>query len=78
MYGTNFWFNSHDTKKHTQYKVSISDCNRLSILGSSSVNAPNGTLEVVFHIQGIPINSLSIWCACQKCYKFEACLICMC
>jgi hypothetical protein len=29
-------------------------------------------LEDVFHVEGMPINLLSIYCACQKGYKFDA------
>ena len=61
MPSTNSLFNSHDSKKNTQHKVSIRDGNHLSLLGSGSVNVPNDTLEYVFHVQGIPINLLYIY-----------------
>ena len=73
MSGTTSLFNSYDTKKHTTQKVSINDGNYLSVLGSSNVDFLNGTLEYVFHVQGMLIELLYIYCACQKGYKFEAC-----
>ena len=70
--GTTSLFNTYDNKKHTQHKVSISDGNHFSVLGYGNVHVPNDTLEYVFHVQGIPINLLSIFHACQKVYKFES------
>ena len=67
-----YLFNSYETKKHTTQKVYISDSNHLSVLGYGDVNVPNSTFEDVFHVQGIPINLLSIFHACQKVYKFES------
>ena len=70
MTGLDFLLNSYDTKKHTQHKVSISDSNHLSLLGSGNVIVPNGTLEHVFHVQRMPINLLSIYHACWEGYQF--------
>ena len=51
MSSTNYLFNTYDTKKHTQQNVSIIYGNHVLVLGSCSVNVPNGTLEDVFHVQ---------------------------
>jgi len=64
-------FSSYYTHKHTSQKFSIGDGKQLSVIGSRNVKVPNGTLEYVFHVQGMPINFLSIYRACQKGYKFE-------
>ena len=78
MFGIAYLFNSYDTEKYTQYKVSISDGNDLSILGSCSVNVPNGTLEDVFHVQVSHINFISIYCACRNVINLNLGLINMC
>ena len=65
MFGTTYLFNSHGNKNYTEHKVSISDGNHILVLGFGNVNVPNGTLEDLFHVQGIPINLLSIYRACQ-------------
>lgn len=41
-------------------------------MGFGDVTVPNGTLEYIFHVQGMPINFISIYHSCQKGYKFEA------
>ena len=72
MSGTTSLFNTFDTKNHTQRKVSISDGNNISLLGSGTDNVPSGTLKEVFHVQWMPTNLISIYCECEKGYKFEA------
>ena len=65
-------FTSYDNNKHSSQKVSIGDGKQLDVIGSDNVKVTNGQLEDVFHVQNVPINSLSIYHACQKEYKFEA------
>jgi hypothetical protein len=72
MTGTASLFTSYDNNKHTTQKVSISDGKQLSVVGSGNIQVPNGVLEDVFHVEGMPINLLSVYHACQKGYKFEA------
>ena len=40
-------------------------------MGYGNVKVHNGTLEDVFHVQGILINFLSIYFASPKSYKFN-------
>jgi hypothetical protein len=72
MTGNASLFTSYDKENNLAQKVSISDGNNISVVGSSNVDVPNGVLEDVFHVEGMPINLLSIYHACQKGYKFEA------
>jgi len=54
------------------HKFSIGDDNFFFVVGSGNIQVPNGILEDIFHVQGMPINFLSIFCACQKGYMFKA------
>ena len=65
-------FTSYDNRKHISQKFFISNGKQLSIIGFGNVNVTNGQLEDVFHVERMPINLLSIYCACQKGFKFEA------
>ena len=71
MVGITFLFSSYDTNTYT-HKVSISNGKQLLVVGSNDVKVPNGTLNDVFHVQGMPINFLSIYRAYQKYCKFES------
>ena len=44
-------FSSYDTNKLTSQKVSISDGKQVSIVGSSDVKFPNGTLNMFFMLR---------------------------
>jgi hypothetical protein len=58
MTGNASLFTSYDKEKHLAQKVSISDGNNISVVGFGNVDVPNGVLEDVFHVEGMPINFL--------------------
>ena len=66
MTGDASLFTSYDNRKHISQKVFVGDGKQLSVIGSGNVNVTNGKLEHVFHVEQMPINLLSIYCACQK------------
>ena len=66
-------FTSYDNHKHISQKVSIGDGKQLFVIDSGNVNVTNGQLEDIFHVEHMPINLISIYCAHQKGFKFEAC-----
>ena len=66
MTGTTSLFTSYATNRNTLQKVSISDGKYLLLVGFGNGKVPNGTLEDVFHVQGIPTNFLFIYFARQK------------
>jgi hypothetical protein len=53
-------------------KVSISHGDNISIVGFNNVDVPNGVLEDVFHVEGMPNNFIFICQDYKKRYKFEA------
>ena len=57
-------FTSYDNNKHSSEKVSIGDGKQLDVIGYGNVKLINGQFEDVFHVRNIPINFLSIYCAC--------------
>ena len=71
MTGNASLFYTYDTNTHTSQKVSIGDGKQLSVIGLGNVIVSNGTLEDVFHVKDMPINLVSVYCACQNGYKFE-------
>ena len=72
MTGDSSLFTSYDKNKHISHKVFTRDGKQLFVIGFGNINVANGQLEDVFHVVNMPINLLSIYCACQKWYKFEA------
>jgi len=57
---------SYENNKHTTQNISIRDGKQLSVVGSSNIQVPNGVLEDVFHVEGIPINLLYVYLSCHK------------
>ena len=60
-------FTSYDNNEHISQKVSIGNSKQLFVIGSGNINVSNNQLEDVFHVENMPINFISIYCACQIC-----------
>ena len=67
MIGIASLFTSYGNNKHSSQNVSIGDGKQLSVIEYGNVNVANGQLEDVFHVENMPINFISIYCACQIC-----------